>query len=85
MTIGATTINKTAAVKKNAVKQFLEQTLAKKSLTQQLKETSAPAPSTIENAQKTEMSFDMADHESNTLNPARGGGGSLPANANRYQ
>ena len=47
MTIGAATLGK-GGVKKNAVKQFLEQTLAKKSLTQTMKDGVQPGGAAID-------------------------------------
>ena len=86
MTIGAATLGK-GGVKKNAVKQFLEQTLAKKSLTQTMKDGVQPGGAAIDRMKKTGQNFTMPDMglESSMLNPTKAGGGSLPAEGNRYQ
>ena len=83
MTIGAGTIGKSGAAKKNAVKQFLEQTLAKKSLTQTLKD-GAPGGPGIDRMKQTGTNFTAPDMGSESLNPHKVSGGSLPAEGNRY-
>ena len=82
MTIGAATIGK-GGVKKNAVKQFMEQTLAKKSLNQTLKD-GAPGGPGIDRMKHTGTNFTAPDMGmESSLHPSKGGG-SLPAEGNRY-
>lgn len=90
MVIGAATIGKGSAAKKHAVKQFLEQTMAKKSLTQQIgRESGVPgttAHTSVDRMKQTSIGFNVSDIESSLIaNTQTNGGGSLPANGNRYQ
>ena len=86
MTIGASVIQKNNA-KKTAVKQFLEQSLGKKSLTQTLKQPHADGSLQVDRMKQTGTNFTMSDIKldtSNALNSRKVEGSSLPVEGKRY-